>query len=124
MPRPRALVIDDERYVRELVCEVLCWIGCDVDAADNGIQGLALFERGGYDVVLTDASMPGMTGFEVADEVRRTAPHVGVILMTGSANGDAWDSSAGWLLLSKPFGLDQLKTLVAEALQATQALRS
>src|SRR5947199_7310860 len=57
LPRPRALVIDDERYVRELVCEVLCWIGCDVDAADNGIQGLALFERGGYDVVLTDASM-------------------------------------------------------------------
>ena len=56
----RILVIDDDRYVRMLLCDLLSTWGYEADVAADGVEGLALFSRGTYDAVLTDFAMPAV----------------------------------------------------------------
>src|SRR5438093_10804647 len=60
----RALLIDDDNGVRNVIFDIVTSFGYVTDAAANGPEGLALFEKNLYDVVLTDLLMPGMTGWE------------------------------------------------------------
>src|SRR3972149_1275114 len=50
---PRALLIDDDAAIRDLLCEVLGFLGFQVDAVASGVAGLALFEQRAYDLVVT-----------------------------------------------------------------------
>src|SRR5205814_9286560 len=79
---PRILVIDDDRYVRALLCDLLEAWGYEPDAAADGREGLTRFGRGRYDVVLTDLGMPGITGLEVVEGVRDRDTEVAVIMFT------------------------------------------
>jgi CheY-like chemotaxis protein len=51
---PRVLVIDDDSSIREVVCSLLASFGYDCQTAADGAQGLARFDEGGWDLVLTD----------------------------------------------------------------------
>jgi DNA-binding NtrC family response regulator len=79
----RALLIDDEAFVRAMLTDVLQTFGYTVDAEESGESALARFAPGVYDIVITDQRMPGMTGLEVASAIRRVDPAVPVILLTG-----------------------------------------
>lgn len=116
--RRRALVIDDETPIRDLLGDLLRRLGFEADGAATGPEGLALLDRVGYDLVLTDLRMPGMTGWEVAEAIRERAPAVRVIMSTGSvSNLDMGRLRALSLtLLAKPFQLDDLRRAVEEAL--------
>jgi DNA-binding NtrC family response regulator len=61
----RILVIDDDRYVRMLLCDLLSAWGYEANVAVDGAEGLALFGRGSYDAVLTDLAMPNVSGLDV-----------------------------------------------------------
>ena len=111
------LVIDDEANVRDLVADVLASHGYHITVAAGGREGLARFEAGTYDVVLTDVGMPDCDGWEVARAIKSSRGDTPVLLLTGWA--DSTDSAAASLvdgILKKPFGLDELATAVAEAL--------
>jgi CheY-like chemotaxis protein len=112
--RRAVLVIDDDRGVREIVSEFLDLLGLEPQGAATGAEGLALFESGVYDLVVTDLSMPGMTGWEVVEAVRRRVPGQAVIMMSGSASeldvGRARQQDV--TLLRKPVGLEELKRAV------------
>jgi CheY-like chemotaxis protein len=113
----KILVIDDEPAVRELFQVALGSWGYDVETAASGADGLERFRRDDYPVVLTDYLMPGMTGFEMALEMQRQAPHVQVILITGSAL-DAQLAAArelNFTILLKPVNLWDLKAAVDQA---------
>nr|CAG38882.1 putative histidine kinase BvgS [Bordetella holmesii] len=69
--RLRVLVIDDHGPNRMLLAQQLAYIGHDVLDAADGKQGLALWREHEPDVALTDCNMPGMSGYEVAREIRR-----------------------------------------------------
>ncbi len=115
--QPRALVIDDERHLRSLLCELLAVWGLRADAAANGIDALRLFERGAYDVVLTDLVMPGVSGLDVIRNVRQRDPRVGVIMLTASpADLESERDRLGFSLLHKPVDLRGLETAVRQAL--------
>jgi len=119
-PAPRVgsvLVIDDEADVRDLVVDVLMSHGHRITAAAGGREGLARFEAGRYDVVLTDLGMPDVDGWEVARAIKSSRGDVPVLLLTGWA--DAMDPSGATLvdgILKKPFGVDELAAAVAAAL--------
>jgi two-component system response regulator (stage 0 sporulation protein F) len=83
--RPRLLVIDDAAEMRELLQEVLTERGFEVDLAADGYEGIRKLRTGHYDLVLTDFSMPGITGTEIAKEVRRVNLRIPVVVLTGSA---------------------------------------
>ncbi len=118
-PRPRALVIDDQAAIRDLLREILGLLGFEVDGAASGAEGLALFEQRAYDLVTTDLMMPGMTGWEVVEAIRRRAPGLGVIMVTGSASNLDTERAKeqAVTLLPKPFRLEELKGAVEQALR-------
>src|SRR3989304_4305122 len=58
----RALVVDDETMVRELISEILSDEGMEVDGAADGRAALGLFARRPYDLITLDLAMPGLNG--------------------------------------------------------------
>src|SRR5882762_1492835 len=81
----RVLVAEDEKDVRDLLCEVLRDYGFMVTAVEDGTQAIRAFRDQDFDIVLTDLAMPGYSGLQVAKACRRQRPSVKVIMFT------AWD---------------------------------
>jgi CheY-like chemotaxis protein len=114
---PRVLVVDDEGYVRAMLCDLLSVWGCRADGASSGAQGLALLERERYDLVVTDFRMPGMTGMELVEHIRARDAQLRVIMLTASAG--TLEPACGQLdvtLLRKPLEIERLKSAVHQAL--------
>jgi CheY-like chemotaxis protein/nitrogen-specific signal transduction histidine kinase len=84
------LVVEDDDDVREYVVEALQELGHHVVAAHDAEQGLHHIELGKphFDVLLSDANLPGMDGYELVRRARLRRPSLGVILMSGSLDGD------------------------------------
>ncbi|MGC4118649.1 MAG: response regulator [Myxococcales bacterium] len=80
--RRRVLVVDDSATVRDLLCELLCEAGVEVEVACDGRAALAALERSAPDLVLTDLEMPVMDGFELLREVRARLQALPVVLLT------------------------------------------
>ena len=113
----RILVIDDDRYVRMLLGDLLSAWGYDADVAADGVEGLALFARGTYDVVLTDLAMPKVTGLDVVAGVRDRDPSIAVILFTGFVGElDGEDQRLGVTVLRKPLDIDGLRRALQDTL--------
>jgi signal transduction histidine kinase/DNA-binding response OmpR family regulator len=116
----RVLIIEDDVYNRDLFMNALTLFGHRAVAAAGGAEGLELFRKEPFDVVVTDLSMPGMNGFDVAKEIKKCAPSVPVILMSGAVLQGLETSmkDAGIdFLLPKPFTLDDLNRMVVTGLQ-------
>jgi DNA-binding response OmpR family regulator len=113
----RILIIDDDRYVRMLLCDLLATWGYEADAAADGVGGLELFLRGGYDAVLTDLAMPNASGLDVVAGVRDIDPSVAVIMFT-AFNGefDGEDRRLGFTVLRKPLNIDGLRQALRDTL--------
>lgn len=68
-----ALVVDDDKFVRELIVECLNEFGLKVEQVDNGFTALTKLQEKDYDYVCTDMKMPGMEGDEFIEEARKVA---------------------------------------------------
>lgn len=116
-PMKTIMIVDDEAVIRDLCSRALK--GYHFVQAGNGQDALALFEKGGIDVVLTDIMMPGMDGIELLKRIKAKEPTIVVIVMTGFAEKDvilnALKADADDFI-SKPLNLLQLKTAVDKAL--------
>jgi two-component system cell cycle sensor histidine kinase/response regulator CckA len=116
------LVVENEKAVRVIVCNMLEKHGYKVRTAASGIEAEQLMEVDGQDIdlVLTDVVMPNMSGRELVKRLRALRPEVGVIYMSGYAAdsnsplGTRWGSGAA--VLEKPFTEAQLLRAVAEKL--------
>ena len=118
---PRVLIIDDERYIRGLLAELLAVWGCEADVAATGTEGLALLSLKNYDLVLTDYVMPGGTGVELVERVRSRDQGIGVIMLTGSgAELESDGRRLGFTVLRKPLQIDRLETAVKQVLSHRQ----
>ena len=80
------MIVDDEPVIRDLCCRALK--GYRLVEAGDGEEALALFEKGGVDVILTDVMMPKMGGIELLKRVKEIEPTILVIVMTGFADKD------------------------------------
>ncbi|MCZ8149195.1 MAG: response regulator [Roseomonas sp.] len=108
-PPRRVLVVDDDPLVAAGTAMMLEDMGHLVTTAASAQDALALFEREAPpDIVVTDHAMPGMTGLELAEWLRRTHPGLPVVLATGYA--EATGNAAPWLpRLAKPYRQDELE---------------
>lgn len=101
------LVIDDERMIRDLVKKALERWGYSVDSAGNASEGMTKYDKGQYDLVITDVRMPGVDGHTVARYIRNSqrnpAPVIGL-------SGTPWLLQNGTFddVLSKPFAIQAL----------------
>jgi len=117
---PSVLILEDEEQIREMLVESLAQAGYRVDSAADGLAGLARFQRDRFDVVLTELSLPERSGLEVARDIKRISPETPVVLVTGW--GHVLDparlrESGVDLTLVKPFHLERVLAVVAEALR-------
>ena len=84
------LVVEDEDAVRDIVCRILAKAGYHVHPAASPRQAIDLYRDGiQVDVLLSDVIMPGMSGTQLAAELRRERPDLPVLLMSGYTNGAA-----------------------------------
>jgi nitrogen-specific signal transduction histidine kinase len=113
------LVIDDDPDVRRFLVESLDSFGYAVLEADSGPAGLDTLERVTPDALVVDYAMPGMTGAEVARQVRIKHPKLPILFASGYAETRALEtvSDENTRILRKPFRMDDLQDAVAKALR-------
>jgi signal transduction histidine kinase len=111
----RCLVVDDENDIAEAIQDILHTYGHDVITSDGG-SALNHVQSGNYDVVITDLAMPGITGWQVSEAVKRQRPDVPVILMSGfgiEIDADERRRQRIDAVLPKPIAVDDLLAAVA-----------
>ncbi|RPH45590.1 MAG: sigma-54-dependent Fis family transcriptional regulator [Burkholderiales bacterium] len=116
---PRALVVDDEADLRELLELTLVGMGLDVDCAADLASARRLLASGRYALCLTDMRLPDGDGLSLVAQIGADHPDTPVAVITayGSAESAVAALKAGAFdYLSKPVGLDALRALVRSAL--------
>ena len=114
----RVLVVDDEQDVRDLLTCMLSSEGYEVTTAADGVQALAAATAGGFDVTTVDLRMPGLGGRETLVALRRLAPSMPVIVVSGyvtAAEAHALRALGAFAVLPKPFNVHSLLQAVTQA---------
>jgi CheY-like chemotaxis protein len=100
------LVIDDDTTARTVIVEMLTENGHQTVEARDGGEGLELFNRGKFDIVITDMIMPNIEGIETIIKLKKSHPAVNIIAVSGGGRISAVDH----LSLAEKFDVN--KTLV------------
>lgn len=78
----KILVVEDDKHVRKLMNAVLKREGYEVLTAENGIQALDVLEVQHIDLIILDIMMPGMDGYEFAEELRNANNMIPILMAT------------------------------------------
>lgn len=114
VPPLRILVVEDNSDLCELVCELLRIFGHTVIPAGNGEEVIASLNADcSFDVLLSDVSLPGMSGIDLARKVRALMPAIQIVFATGYSNGLAANIDFPAHLFTKPYDIDELQQLLA-----------
>lgn len=101
------LVIDDEEMVRDLLKQALSRVDVAVETAGDAEKGMAKFDKGAYDLVITDVRMPGVDGHRIVHHIRGSkrnrTPVIGVSGTPWLLNNGDFDD-----VLHKPFAISHL----------------
>jgi signal transduction histidine kinase/ActR/RegA family two-component response regulator len=114
----QVLVVDDEPDVCALVADICQSLGHFTMVCASGAEALEAYGTGGFDIVLSDLGMPGMTGWDLVRALRENDATIPIVLVTGW--GDTVEESfarkAGVdLVISKPFTIDDIARALALA---------
>jgi DNA-binding response OmpR family regulator len=117
----RAILIDDDRRLAELLVSYFAPHGVEITHAVDGRSGLTLLSQSSCDVILLDLTMPGMDGLEVCRRIRESSA-VPIVMLT--ARGDETDRVVGLELgaddyLPKPFSPRELLARIRAVLRRT-----
>ena len=113
------LVVDDDEIIRETLCELLS-LDHACQTADTAEDALAKLEAQAFDVVLTDVSMPGLSGLDLLNRVVRLYPGTPVIIISGLSDQEQAQSLialGAFDYLLKPFRLEVVEDSVKRALE-------
>ena len=116
------LIIEDDDAIRSLLVQFLASIGHAVREASDGNEGLRLYRAQPADLVITDMVMPEKEGLATIMELRREYPQARIIAMSGGLAHNAGlylhmaERLGAVRIMRKPFRLDELETIIAEAL--------
>ena len=113
--RARVLIVDDDPQVRHVTASFLTGFGHSTAEAGGGEAALQHLQRERFDIVVADLAMPGMSGIELAAEIRGRDPRLPVLILTGHA--DAMQIPEDLPVLSKPFRSADLAARVATLIE-------
>jgi CheY-like chemotaxis protein len=113
------LVVDDEPSVRGAIKMLLKHDGHEIRLADSGEAALAMFERDKFDLVITDYSMQGMKGAQLAVLIKQLRPDQPIIMITAFADefktyGKPPEGVD--FIISKPFSQKELREAIIQVL--------
>jgi len=126
LPIFRILVVDDEESLREMLKEFLEGEGMLVELAQNGREALEKLRSLSLDLILLDLRMPGMSGIEVLQEIKKEEPELPVVVITayGSVDNAVETLKMGAFdFITKPFKLEELLNIISRALEVERLKR-
>ncbi len=108
----RILIVEDDKNFGQVLRGELADSGCEIDLAQDGVEGVMKFIADPYDFVLLDIKMPRLDGINALRIMKKLRPSVPAITYSGNAgSGEMADSVRAGALrcLTKPFGIAQLR---------------
>ena len=118
--RPRVLIVDDEKFIRDILADFLGMEGYVVRTAEDGQAALSELGHAHYDLVISDLKMPRMGGIELLEAIGHAAPNALTVIMTGFGTVetaiDAMKRGAYDYIL-KPFKVEEVIHVVQRGLE-------
>ena len=124
--KKRVLVVDDEPNIRRILEVAFDKMGWAATVAEDGLGAIDCLDGHSFDCVLTDVTMPGMTGYELLREVKARRPELPVVIMTAFGTIPQAVQAirdGAFEYITKPFDLDVLKKIVASAMEEAATTR-
>ena len=118
--KPRILVVDDEKLIRDVLADFLSLEGYDVQTADDGASALTELDRARFDMVISDLKMPNLGGLGLLRTMAQTHPETLTVIMTGFGTVetaiDAMKQGAYDYIL-KPFKVEEILRIVQRGIE-------
>jgi DNA-binding response OmpR family regulator len=105
---PTVLVVDDEKFIVELIADILAEEGYDVACARDGFEAEQVIDRNPPDLVIADMMMPHVDGVELIKHIRQRPERIRVLLLSAVRKPGNLDVP----FLPKPFDVDELVATV------------
>jgi len=115
----RALIVDDEKIIRDFLNSLLSLHGLEVVKAEDGYQAIELSRTGRFDLFFIDCRLPGLNGLETFRQIRQIDQDASVVMMTGYAVEGIPEqavSEGAYGLVRKPFDIGEIKCLIDKIL--------
>jgi CheY-like chemotaxis protein/putative methionine-R-sulfoxide reductase with GAF domain len=117
MEKRRVLIVDDQPIITDLLVDIMKRMGYGSEVALGGKDGLKIFAKDDFDLVITDLGMPDISGWEVSRSVKKQKSSVPVILITGwgvEPDPHKVEDSGVDFVINKPFQIDQLEKIIKQ----------
>ena len=121
------LIVDDEENVRYSFQKMLREPTYQVQVAADGMEALAAVQRREPDLAILDIQMPGMSGLEVLEHLKRSAPNLPVLVITAHGDSERVISAmrhGAYDYIEKPFDIPHMKGLIDDALEVGRLQRA
>jgi len=122
----RVLIVEDEALIRWSIRQKLEELGYRVTEAEDGRDGLAAFETGGFDLVILDYKLPDMTGLDILRQLRSVDHDAVVVMLTAYSSIESAVEAiklGAFDYMAKPFQMEHLLFVVSKALETTRLRR-
>ena len=125
----RILFVDDEKIIADMVTRMLEHLGYEVSANTDSTEALEVFRSSPhmFDLVITDMTMPGMTGVDMAKELMKIRQDIPIILCTGYSESITEESAKNMGIrefVMKPFVMEKLATVIQEVFAGQPSSKS
>ncbi|HPM00686.1 MAG TPA: response regulator, partial [Candidatus Cloacimonadota bacterium] len=119
----KILLVDDEKSIASLITEFLCYLGYTVVSTSDSQEAWDLFQDApdSYHLLMTDMTMPKMTGIELIEKVRILRPEIPVVLSSGyqeTIEEERINDLKNLKILQKPYELYHISSLLNEIFQS------
>jgi CheY-like chemotaxis protein len=111
----RILVVEDDRDAQKILCELLTILGHSVQGVGDAEQAQVALAASEFEVLLTDVNLPGMSGVELARKAARERPGLKIIFSSGYGAIAPRDLGFHAASLPKPYSMEKLQQVLAEA---------
>jgi YesN/AraC family two-component response regulator len=111
----RILIIDDDENYRELLREIIRRMGHTVETAATAFEGLENLQKNLYSLLIVDYQIPGMTGLELIQEIRRSDQELQIVVISGYDSFPHDQNSANLNLtgyFTKPIDFEKFEILI------------
>ncbi len=130
--RRRILLVEDEPFVREATCSILRNAGFEVLPAEDAREAMKVYEECGrsVDLVMTDMVLPGRTGQQLGQDLRKRSPQVAVLVTSGygEAQYETEMPEACTYFLAKPYSrrtlVEKIETILASGVKRRSATQT
>ena len=120
---PKVLVVEDDQTMSEMLSYNLRRQGLEVEAADDGLQGLKRARDHGVSLIVLDLMLPSLDGLSIADELRKSRPDVPILMLTARAEEESklrGFAAGADDYITKPFSMDEFVARVKALLRRSR----